>query len=31
VIAWANLIAAPDGRATADALSQSVIDELYPT
>jgi D-alanyl-D-alanine carboxypeptidase len=30
LIAWANLIAAPDGRITAAELSQAVIDELYP-
>jgi D-alanyl-D-alanine carboxypeptidase len=30
VIAWANLMAAPDGRLTADALAQAVIDVLYP-
>jgi D-alanyl-D-alanine carboxypeptidase len=28
VIAWANVIFGPDGRATADVLSQTVMDEL---
>lgn len=31
VIAWANPIAAPDGRLTASGLSQIVVDKLYPT
>ncbi len=31
VVAWANTIAGPDGRAPADVLALAVIDELYPS
>lgn len=30
IVAWSNLMVAPDGRLTATALSQAVIDQLYP-
>jgi D-alanyl-D-alanine carboxypeptidase len=30
VIAWANMMTGPDGRLTANVLSQTVIDQLYP-
>jgi D-alanyl-D-alanine carboxypeptidase len=30
VIAWSNLMSAPDGRLTANVLAEAVIAELYP-